>query len=303
MFWLGVVLTIAFGVLLVGAISQAIWIKRHVRHPRTVVGLIVLTSLVAIPASLSITITDAREILPWAQYVAAAETIALVGITVLVFALRHPALAPSRVHRVLAVGAHPDDLELACGGSLARFADEGHEVMAIVMSHGSTGGDGAVREKEALGGAESLELSGISVQNFTDTKMSMEIEEMMRAIELAVDLFRPDIILTHSAHDQHQDHHAVHLATMRAARRSSTILCFESPSATKEFSPSYFVDISDYLEAKVAAVKRHKNQAGKPYMGAQVLRGAAVFRGSQARTEHAEGFEVMRALSSGLGDL
>jgi LmbE family N-acetylglucosaminyl deacetylase len=119
---------------------------------------------------------------------------------------------------------------------------------------------------------------------------------------LAINLFQPDIILTHSAHDQHQDHHAVHLATMRAGRRSPTILCFESPSATSEFKPSFFVDISDYVEAKVGAVRRHKDQAGKPYMGADLLRSAARFRGGQARTEHAEGFEVIRALSSGLGD-
>jgi LmbE family N-acetylglucosaminyl deacetylase len=286
--WLGIVLTSAYGVLLIGAITQAIWIKRHIRHPRTVVGLIVLASVVAIPAG---------------QYIVGAEAIVLVGLTSLVFMLRHPTLAPSRVRRVLAVGAHPDDLELACGGSLARFADEGHEVMAIVMSHGNNGGDGAVREKEAVDGAESLEISGITVQDFTDTKMATEMERMVKVIEMAVDLFRPDIIITHSAHDQHQDHNAVHLATMRAGRRSSTILCFESPSATREFSPNYFVDISHYVDAKVAAVARHKDQSGKPYMGAQVLRGAAVFRGTQAKVQHAEGFEVMRALSSGLGDL
>jgi len=303
MLWLGIVLTSAFAILLIGAITQAIWIQRNIRHPRSVVGLIVLASLVGIPACLSIALSEPGHIVPWAQYVAGAATITLVAITGLVFMLRHPGLAPSKVRRVLAVGAHPDDLELACGGSLARFADEGHEVMAIVMSHGSNGGDGSIREHEAVKGAESLHISGISVQDFTDTKMATEMERMVKVIEMAVELFRPDVILTHSAHDQHQDHHAVHLATMRAGRRSPTILCFESPSATQEFTPNYFVDISSYVDAKVAAVKRHKDQAGKPYMGAQVLRGAAVFRGSQARTEHAEGFEVMRALSSGLGDL
>ncbi|MCU1407220.1 MAG: family deacetylase [Glaciihabitans sp.] len=303
MLWLGIVLTSAFGILLIGAIFQAGWIQRHIKHPRTVVGLIVLGSIVAIPASLAIALADPEHVLPWAQYVIGGVAIVFVGLISMVFMLRHPNLAPSKVRRVLAIGAHPDDLELACGGSLARFADEGHEVMAIVMSQGDNGGDGDIRRREALAGAESLEIAGISVQDFTDTAMSTEIDRMVKVIELAVDLFRPDVILTHSAHDQHQDHHAVHLATMRAGRRSSTILCFESPSATKEFAPSYFVDISSYVDAKVAAVKRHKNQSGKPYMGAEVLRGAAVFRGSQARTEHAEGFEVMRALSSGVGDL
>ena len=303
MFWLGIVFVSAFLVLLVGAITQAIWIQRHIRHPRTVIGLIVLASLVAIPASLSIALAEPNHFVGWAQYVIGAQTLFLVGITVMVFALRHPTIQPPKVRRVLAIGAHPDDLELACGGSLARFADEGHEVMAIVMSHGDNGGRGDVRENEARLGADSLALASVSVQNFTDTKMATEMERMVKVIELAVELFKPDVILTHSEHDQHQDHHAVHMATLRAGRRSSTILCYESPSATREFAPNYFVDVSPYMDAKVAAVKRHKDQAGKPYMGAKVLRGAAVFRGSQARTEQAEGFEVIRALSSGLGDL
>jgi LmbE family N-acetylglucosaminyl deacetylase len=205
--------------------------------------------------------------------------------------------SPARVRRVLVVGAHPDDLEAACGGSLARFSDEGHQVMAIVMSQGGGG------EAEATAGMERLDLAGISVQDFTDSAMTTEIETMVKVVEVAVDLFRPDIILTHSAHDQLQDHHAVHLATLRGARRSPTIMCFESPSATSGFSPSYFVDVSDYAEAKVAAVERHKDQSGKPYTGGRVLRGAAVFRGGQARNAHAEGFEIVRALSSDLGNL
>ncbi|PRY67848.1 LmbE family N-acetylglucosaminyl deacetylase [Glaciihabitans tibetensis] len=303
MFWLGIVFVSAFLVLLVGAITQAVWIQRHIRHPRTVMALIVLASLVAIPASLSIALAEPDHFVGWAQYVIGAQTIFLVGITVVVFALRHPTIQPPKVRRVLAIGAHPDDLELACGGSLARFADEGHEVMAIVMSHGANGGRDEVRENEARLGADTLEVASVSVQDFTDTKMATEMERMVKVIELAVELFKPDVILTHSEHDQHQDHHAVHLATLRAGRRSSTILCYESPSATRDFAPNYFVDVAPYMDAKVAAVKRHKDQAGKPYMGAKVLRGAAVFRGSQARTEQAEGFEVVRALSSGLGDL
>ena len=303
MSWLGIVFTAAFATVLVGSVSQAMWIHRHIRHPRTVLAVIVGVSVFALPTSLAIAMAQPAELAGWVQYVIGVEAVALVGIAMLVLISRHPETPPSRVRRILAIGAHPDDLELACGGSLARFVDGGHEVMGIVMSRGETGGNGALREREAKAGAHSLELQGFSIQNFTDTKLSTEIEEMVKSLELAIDLFRPDVILTHSAHDQHQDHHAVHLATMRAGRQSSTILCFESPSATSEFSPSYFVDISGYVDAKVTAVRRHKNQAGKPYMGARVLRGAAVFRGSQARTKQAEGFEIMRALSSGIGDL
>ena len=89
---------------------------------------------------------------------------------------------------------------------------------------------------------------------------------MVQAIEAAINRLNPDIILTHSIHDQHQDHQAVHRATLRAARQHSSILCYESPSATREFDPSFFVEIDDYMEAKVQAVQTHVNQSGKPYM-------------------------------------
>jgi len=303
MFWLGLLLACAFATITIGVATQGAWIRRHLRSPLVVITVILAVCVLAIPVSLSIAVTQPGPGSGWTQYAAGVEMLAVVGITGLFFYMRHPPLATAHVRRVLVVGAHPDDLELACGGSLARFADEGHQVIAIVMSHGDKGGEGENREQEAIAGAESLELAGISVQDFTDSKMATEIEQMVKVVELAVNLFKPDIILTHSAHDQHQDHHAVHLATMRAGRRSPTILCFESPSVTSEFSPSYFVDISDYIDAKIAAVQRHKDQAGKPYMGSKVLRGAAVFRGGQARTSHAEGFEVIRALSSGVGDL
>ena len=107
-----------------------------------------------------------------------------------------------------------------------------------------------------------------------------------------IDFAKPDIILTHSRNDQHQDHHAVHLATLRAARRCSTILCFESPSVTNDFSARFFVDIGDYMDTKIAAVREHANQSGK-----------ALHRGEQAKVGYAEGYEVVRALSSQLGSL
>ena len=303
MFWLGALLTCAFATIILGVATQAVWIRRHFRRPLFVVTVTLAVSVVSVPVGLSIAVSEPGAASRWTPYAAGALMLALLGTTGFFLYMRHARIADAHVRRVLVVGAHPDDLELACGGSLARFADEGHQVVAIVMSHGGRGGDGDSRKQEALDGAESLDLAGISVQDFTDTRMATEIDEMVKVIELAVDLFKPDLILTHSAHDQHQDHHAVHLATMRAGRRSPTILCFESPSVTSDFSPSYFVDISDYLDAKIAAVERHKDQAGKPYVGAKVLRGAAVFRGGQARTAHAEGFEVIRALSSGVGDL
>ncbi|MFD0996441.1 LmbE family N-acetylglucosaminyl deacetylase [Pseudoclavibacter chungangensis] len=266
---------------------------------RTHRGPTLAVSILFVPTLVLGALTDAT----WAPYVAGAAVVAglfLIG----AFALLHrPVASPQQPKRILVVAAHPDDLELACGASLARFVDLGHHVEALVMSRGARGGSEVIRAGEAVAAASFLELSDITVRDFTDTRMATEIGEMIAATEAMIGLVQPDVILTHSKHDQHQDHHAVHLAVLRAARRCSTILCFESPSVTSEFTPRFFVDVGDYMDVKAAAVRAHANQADKPYIDDHKLAGKALHRGEQARIDHAEGYEVVRALSHQLGSL
>lgn len=196
--------------------------------------------------------------------------------------------------RILAIGAHPDDLELACGGTLARLADAGHEIRALVMSAGEVGGDSSIRPSEAQAAGRYLGLVATEVLDFPDTRLESVSNAMVAAIERNLKDFSPDVIFTHSAHDQHQDHHAVHAATLRAARRHPAILCYESPSVTAEFNPRVFVDITEYVPAKAAAVARHRDQRTKPYMTEERVSGMAAFRGHQAKINHAEAFEPVR---------
>ncbi|GAA0226934.1 PIG-L deacetylase family protein [Cryptosporangium japonicum] len=211
-----------------------------------------------------------------------------------------PAAQP---RRIVAIGAHPDDLELACGGTIAKLHDSGHEIHALVMSGGEIGGDFSKRPAEAIRGGRLLGATSVVVHDFPDTRLQAHEFEMTQIVEAALRRYNPDIVLTHSGNDQHQDHHAVHLATLRAARQHSAILCYESPSVTDKFSPQVFVDIGDYVDVKVQAVKAHRDQADKPYMTDERIRGLASFRGAQAKINHAEGFEPVRLLGSAVGDL
>lgn len=293
-------LTVAASSFLIAVlIGRRPWFKRHVRHWQLawwagfVVAAIVLSSILVELAR------PGLSGLPLAAPLLALTTTA----AVLFVTLQRAEVVVPSVRRILVVAAHPDDLELAAGGSIARFADRGHEVRAIVMSDGSVGGDAAVRPGEAASAGKYLRLRSLTLHKYTDTMLGTQMEQMIGTIEDEITLFKPDLILTHSANDQHQDHHAVHLATLRAGRRIPSIMCFESPSVTPEFTPRFFVDISDYIEAKVGAVEWHANQLGKPYMGADQIVGQAVHRGSQAKVSQAEGFEVVRVLSSTVGDL
>jgi LmbE family N-acetylglucosaminyl deacetylase len=293
---------VASGFLIGVLLGRRPWFQRHVRHWQVGWWAAMLVAVLVLLVALRALLVERAESLdgwPLAPgLLAMTATVALLHVT-----LRRSETVVATERRILVVAAHPDDLELAAGGSIARFADRGHEVRAIIMSEGSVGGDPSIRPREAADAAHYLGLRLLTLHKYTDTMLGTQMEQMITTIESEIAQFNPDLILTHSANDQHQDHHSVHLAVLRAARRIPSILCFESPSVTAEFVPRFFVDISDYLDAKVGAVQWHANQMGKPYMGADRIIGQAAHRGSQAKVDHAEGFEVVRVLASAVGDL
>ena len=216
-------------------IGARTWLRRRCRRPRVVA---LTTTLACCFASLA-----AGAALVLGEDTPEAIMLTLVAPMALAAGLAFymnqliPVVSTPMPRRVLAVGAHPDDLELACGATLAKLSDSGHEVRTVVMSAGRQGGSDC-RPAEAERAAAFMGAASIQVWDFPDTRLAESAPEMVRAIEQALHQFNPDIILTHSAHDQHQDHQAVHLATLRAARQRHSILCFESPSSTRQFDPN-----------------------------------------------------------------
>jgi LmbE family N-acetylglucosaminyl deacetylase len=201
--------------------------------------------------------------------------------------------------RVLVIGAHPDDIELAVGATLAKMHDAGYLIAGMVMTKGEKGGNGKLRPLEAKNGGLFLGLDTLQMFDFHDTHLYEDGVLMTAEIEKTVADFHPDMIFTHSTHDIHQDHKAVFEATMRAVRNvRTTILSYESPSVTKEFQPNYFVDICGYVDVKMEAVHQHWDQRTKPYMRPDLIRGKLAVRGSEAKVEYAEGFEVVRMVSA-----
>lgn len=279
-------------------------LRRRVRHPRRIQAVAAVTAAVLVPANAycaSMPLGSTGQLFSF--LVEVATIAALCGLAVLYFSLRIGLTPAAHPRRVLVLGAHPDDLELGCGGTMAKLADSGHEIHAIVMTNGEQGGDNARRPGEAGRGGRFIGATTLELLAFRDTRLDEHELEMVQAIEGAVLRFDPDIVLTHSANDQHQDHQAVHRATLRAARQHPSILCYESPSATPAFRPSVFVDIGDYVDVKTTAVGAHRDQRAKPYMTPERVRGLAVYRGSQARIRHAEGYEPVRLLGSPMSEL
>jgi LmbE family N-acetylglucosaminyl deacetylase len=199
---------------------------------------------------------------------------------------------------VLAIGAHPDDLELGCAGTLARHVAQGHRVTMLVVTSGQLGpGDASLRQGEARRAARALGadlvFGGLPDGSVSDHQLSLVhlIEDVVRSTGATT-------VYTHRQHDSHQDHRAVASASMGACRTVQPVLCYDSPSSLG-FSPSVFVDITTTLDKKLAALDVHQTQVHNSSMASpSLVMTQAGYRGFQARCEAAEGFEPLRLVLS-----
>jgi LmbE family N-acetylglucosaminyl deacetylase len=195
--------------------------------------------------------------------------------------------------KVLAVGAHPDDIELGCGATLLRHARNGDEVTVLVMTDGGLGNlEGMNRRREQ---AESARQLGATLcwGGYEDGAVS-DGAGAITVIDEAIAASGAEVLYTHSADDTHQDHRATAAASIAAGRRLSTILQYETPS-TRRFDPTVYVDVDPTIDDKLAVLRAHLSQVlrGGP-VDLEALEAQARFRGYQGRMRFAEAFEPVR---------
>lgn len=195
------------------------------------------------------------------------------------------------VRSVLALGAHPDDLELGCGATLAKLAASGVRVVAVVLSKGGEGGSqGFDRVAETRAALEALGVHQIVQHSLPDTRLHEYLNELIAAIEGHVRELSPDRVYTMFDGDRHQDHRAVYQASAVACRRVPQILGYETPSSYPNFVPTVFEPVDDFVELKVRALQMHESQGERLYMHEDKIRSAAHFRGVQVDLGQTEGF-------------
>lgn len=217
--------------------------------------------------------------------------------------------------RVLAVGAHPDDLELLCGGTLARFAAEGHDVTMCHISRGDRGSYehsmeqiAAIRLAEASRAARLLGAKHVTL-GLSDGEVNASDPSQQR---LAIDLVRqtrPDLILAHDSSDYMSDHveagrlieDASFVASLplfeteHAGQPAVPGLYFFDTIGGLGFHPSEYVDISNFIDTKLAALEAHGSQVVwlRDHDGIDMVENARVasrYRGIQAGVAYSEGF-------------
>lgn len=217
--------------------------------------------------------------------------------------------------RVLAVGAHPDDLEILCGGTLARYVQEGHEV---VMCHATRGDRGSyvhtseeiarIRGEEARRAAE-IAGADYATLGFRDGEVLASDPEQRRAVVDLVRDARPDLIITHYPVDYMSDHNEISKLVFDCSFHA-TLPLFETGKPHHSlvtpifymdtvmgigFLPTEYVDVSATIDTKVAMLEAHDSQLTwlRDHDDVDIveqMRTTTRFRGQQCGVDYAEGF-------------
>jgi LmbE family N-acetylglucosaminyl deacetylase len=221
---------------------------------------------------------------------------------------RQPRAASKKPLRAVCVGAHPDDPESGCGGTLARYAAGGHQVTVIYLTRGEAGIRGkshkeaaAIRTAEAEAACKILGARPVfagQVDGATEVN-----REQTAAFSKLLSAQEPDVVLAHWPIDTHPDHQAASLLTLRAylaAGRRFPLFFFEvnSGSQTLGFVPTAYVDITAARPKKKAALFAHQSQNGERIYKVhhEVMEN---FRGRELRVAAAEAFVSLARDSQG----
>ncbi len=197
---------------------------------------------------------------------------------------------------ILAIGAHPDDIEFGCGGTLFKYSENGHKVYMLVLSKGDKGGDPDVRQKEQEESARILRVEKLFFSDYVDTEI-VQSQKLITEIESFLKEVKPDFIFVQYFDDTHQDHRNLSESTISATRYIQNVLFYEGPT-TQNFTPNVFVDITKVFDKKLECLNAHASQVSKTNIeGLSIIeaaKSAAHFRGIQGRVKFAEAFHSLR---------
>jgi len=197
---------------------------------------------------------------------------------------------------ILAIGAHPDDLEFSCFGFLLKQRNDGANIHAFIASPDSFDFNNRKEErmKETIESFSLIPGSEVKFRNINDITYNdyRSISDTIRDMVIKKNI---DLVLVHSSKDTMQEHKLLHDITLTALRRLPvSIFTYRSPS-TYDFTPKIIIDISKEYQTKFNAIKKHKTQSDKPYMSDESIR---IFNqsweGKILNIDFSEQFDIIR---------
>jgi len=200
-------------------------------------------------------------------------------------------------NKILAVGSHPDDIELGCGGTIVKHLELGDEVYAIIMTNGENG-DHSPDKTECLNSLTNIGVEKLNIffGNFPDGDLS-DKKDVINFIENIIKKFNITKVYTHSPNDRHQDHRNCSNAVSSAARNVSEILLFEGPSTSYVFEPQYSVELSkNHMNKKIESLAIYKSQINKNSINLEWVKNLAKVRGTKNCIDYSEAFAINHIL-------
>ena len=199
---------------------------------------------------------------------------------------------------ILAIGAHPDDIELGCGGSLLKAARNGVNVFMYIVTRGSSAGSVVKRSNEIINSAKYIGAKALWIDDYEDSGVYLT-KGLINSIEFFIRKTQADVIYTHPLKDNHHDHRAVSEATVEAGRFTPNVLAYENPSS-RNFLPVLFSDISDVIFEKIKLIELYGSQKAKIFLSSNSVKALAEYRAFQTRLDpkltHMEAFEVLKMM-------
>jgi LmbE family N-acetylglucosaminyl deacetylase len=199
---------------------------------------------------------------------------------------------------ILALGAHPDDIEYGCGGTFLKFARKGMNIFYLVLTKGEFGGDPETRQREQEEAMRLLGVKKIFWAGYTDTELPKE-RIIITYIDKVIKDVKPDEVYVNYIDDIHQDHRTMAECALAATRYIKKVFFYEDYTSNN-FEPDIFVDIEDVLEEKKKLIQVYSSQVAKAYPTkldmVESVKAIANFRGFQGKVKYAEGFKAFRFL-------
>lgn len=207
-------------------------------------------------------------------------------------------LAGKKIRKILAIGAHADDIEIGCGGTLLRLIEENRPELEVhwVVFSGTP-----ARQKEARKSAEAYLAdveSTVSLLDFRDGHFPDQWADIKKQVHAIGERFDPDLIFTHRLEDRHQDHRTLAELTWNAFRRH-LILEYEIPKYEGDLGQNNFYGVlsREQVDQKIALLEScFPSQLEKPWFDRELFAGLMRLRGAESlgKQRYAEAFQCRK---------
>jgi LmbE family N-acetylglucosaminyl deacetylase len=204
------------------------------------------------------------------------------------------------IERILVLAPHTDDGEFGCGGSIAKFVEEGKKVFYAAFSTAEKsvpkGWPKNILEKEVKEATKRVGIpsANLIIYKYEVRKLNYVRQEILEELIKIKKELNPHLVFMPTQNDLHQDHQTVATEAIRAFKQVS-ILGYELPWNTITFHTQGFIKLQqNHVEKKIQALQAYNSQSGKDYASEDFIRSWARTRGTQIGTKYAEAFEITR---------